>query len=649
MKLKFSAFILALPLLFSSFGAEAQDKQVLMTVGGEDVTLQDFESIYRKNNNDSAITKEALDEYLELFVNFKLKVHEARQMGLDTMKSFKRELSGYRQQLARPYLTDEDKLDELVRQAYERMKQEVKASHILVKLDKTATPQDTLEAYSKIMEIRKRVTEGGEDFGKVASKVSEDPSAARNQGDLGYFSTFQMVYPFEDAAYSTEVGEVSKPVRTQFGYHILKVHDKREARGEVKVAHIMIKDDEKTKQEEGERAEAKIKEIYDLLEAGADFSELALKHSEDRSSARKGGELPWFGTGKMVEEFEDVSFSLERPGQISEPFKTSYGWHIVKKIDEKSVPKFEDVKSNIKTQVSRDARAEITKNSFLRNLKDEYNFEIDKKRLDPIYDAVDSTIFVGKLNVKKEKKLNKDLITFADMTYTAKDFYEWVQNNPPRDKSLSPKDAIDERLEKYADSRLMMYEEAHLDEKYDKFRLLMNEYRDGILLFELMELKVWNRAVKDTAGLEAYFADNRENYQWPKRIDGKIYKVANEKLAGQLRKMIKQGADEEAIYNALNKESELNVSIDKGVWSADDKPVLGEIDWEKGLSENVNHDGQIMVVQVDEVLEPAPMELNEARGRVMADYQQYLEKQWLEELRDKYEVTINKDVLYSIL
>lgn len=649
MKMKLSLLAVSfLAFVFCSHKALAQNSEkILLTIENEKVTLEDFESIYRKNNNDAEITREALDEYLELFINFKLKVHEARQLGLDTNKSFKRELSGYRQQLSRPYLTDTEKLDELVEQAYQRMKTEVNASHILVSLDQDAAPADTAKAYEKIMQIRKRVTTGGEDFGKVAGEVSDDPSAAKNGGNLGYFTAFQMVYPFENAAFSTSEGDVSKPVRSKFGYHILKVHDKREARGEVKVAHIMVKPKEKA--EEENRAEAKIKEIHDLLEAGADFSELALKHSEDRSSARKGGELPWFGTGKMVEEFEDVAFSLKERGDISEPFKTEYGWHVVKKIDEKPVPKFEDVKGNIKTQVTRDSRSEITKASFIEKRKEEYNFELNEKNLKPIYDAADSTIFNGKLKVKNEKKLKKELFSFADMSYSVSDFHEWVKRNPPRNKKMTPRMAIDEKLDKFVETRLMMYEDSHLEEKHDKFRLLMNEYRDGILLFELMDQKVWSRAVNDTTGLKEYFEQNRENYTWPERVSGTVYKVANKKLAEKLRKMLKKGASEDEIYTALNEESELNVEVENGTWSADDKPLLKEVEWKEGISQNVSKDGQVFIVKIDEVLQPAKMTLDEARGRVMADYQNYLEDKWLEELHEKYEVNVNRDVLYSIL
>ncbi|MDP4954392.1 MAG: peptidylprolyl isomerase [Flavobacteriales bacterium] len=368
----------------ASFSAIAQSSDIILTVEDEKVTREDFESIFRKNNRDSVITTASLDEYMELFVNFKLKVREAIELGLDTSSSFQRELLGYRKQLARPYLVDQALLDELIFEAYERQQQEVRASHILIKCDDNASPADTLKAYNKIVELRNRIV-NGEDFETVATgkNGSQDPSVRDNKGDLGYFTAFQMVYPFEEAAFTTEVGDISQPLRTRYGYHILKVHDKRDARGEILAAHIMIRVDENnpTSAQEGEQ---KINEIYALLQEGNDFAELSTKYSDDPSTAKRGGELPWFGTGKMVEEFEDAAFNLEKNGEISQPFLSPYGWHIVKRIDYKAIPDFKTAKNDIKSKVSRDARAELTKSSFLSKLRAEYQVKLDDKFLKEI-------------------------------------------------------------------------------------------------------------------------------------------------------------------------------------------------------------------------------------------------------------------------
>jgi len=334
----------------------AQDKNAtVLTVDGEATSLEEFENIFRKNNRDSAISQQSLDEYMELFINFKLKVKEAREAGLDTVKKFITELDGYRNQLARPYLTDTDKLNDLMREAYQNQTQEVRAMHILIKTDANATPADTLRAYNKTMAIRERLMKG-EDFASLAKAVSEDPSAKDNGGDLGYFTAFQMVYPFEKAAYDTKVGEVSMPVRTRYGYHLIKVVDKRSARGEIHVAHIVVKPKSET---DGEaNAQTKINEIYQKSLSGeSTFEDLASKFSDDPTSAKKGGELAWFGTGKMVIEFEDAAYSLKNNGDVSQPFKTSFGWHIVKRLDYKPLPSFESMEKELKNKVSKDKRA----------------------------------------------------------------------------------------------------------------------------------------------------------------------------------------------------------------------------------------------------------------------------------------------------
>ena len=305
--------------------ASAEDNPVerhVLEVGGELVTLSDFQHVYGKNNRDSVYTVEALDEYMELFVNFKLKVLEAEALGMDTASAFKKELAGYRTQLARPYLVDSELLDALVEEAFERKGMEVRASHILVSVEENASAADTLRAWNRIQGLRTRV-ENGEDFETVARSKSgsDDPSVTSNGGDLGWFTAFQMVYPFECAAFNTPEGELSEVVRTRFGYHILQVTGKRKARGEVQVAHIMVRMPKDAPQDQVANAEGRIQEVKRLLLSGESFESLAMKYSEDPSTANKGGLLPWFGTGKMVEEFENAAFELKEAGDLARPSK----------------------------------------------------------------------------------------------------------------------------------------------------------------------------------------------------------------------------------------------------------------------------------------------------------------------------------------
>ena len=453
---------------------EAQDKYTaVLTVDGEPTSLEEFENIFRKNNRDSAITAQALDEYMELFINFKLKVKEAKEAGLDTVKKFKTELEGYRAQLARPYLTDADKLNDLVKEAYENYKQEVRAAHILIKVDANASPTDTAKAYAKIVAIRERITKG-EEFNSLAKAVSEDPSAKENGGDLGYFTAFQMVYPFEKAAFLTKTGEVSLPIRTRYGYHLIFVNDKRPARGEMHVAHIVVKPKSETNSEAN--AESKIQEIYQKLVSGeSTFEELAGKYSDDATSAKKGGDLPWFGTGKMVVEFEDAAFALMNNGDYSAPFKTAFGWHIVKRLEYRPLASFESMEKEIKNKVSKDSRAEQTKKSFIEKLKKEYNYSIDEIELAKLIEKADSNAFEGKLYVAK-KSLEKPLIRMNGLTITVSEFNENMRTKGRSKPTMSPGDYIRTSANKLGEDKLLQIEDAKLEEKYTPFRLLMKEY-----------------------------------------------------------------------------------------------------------------------------------------------------------------------------
>ena len=276
-------------LLFLGMSSVAQKEQVLMEVNGSPVYKSEFEQIYWKNKEEKVATKEDLDEYIELFTKFKLKVTEAEQLGLDTVAKFKKELAGYQEQLEKPYLVDSELNDELIQQAYYRTKNEVRASHILIQLSPNPSAEDTAKAYKELMEIKAKVESGKMSFYEAARKYSKDPSAKTNSGDLGYFTAFRMVYPFEEAAFTTEVGQISNPFKTRFGYHILKVTGKREGRGKVKVAHIMLRIKDDTPSMKKVNAEKKIVEIHEKLKKGEAFDALAKEYSEDRNSARKGG------------------------------------------------------------------------------------------------------------------------------------------------------------------------------------------------------------------------------------------------------------------------------------------------------------------------------------------------------------------------
>ncbi|MFM7104383.1 MAG: peptidylprolyl isomerase, partial [Flavobacteriales bacterium] len=474
-------FLVLLFLPFISFSQSVTD--IVLTIDGESVTKEEFENIYKKNNRDSVVTQKALDDYMELFINFKLKVHAAKELGLDTVKKFVNELAGYRSQLARPYLTDTDKLNDLMKEAYKFMGEEVRASHILVKCEPNASPQDTLKAFNKIMELRKRIN-AGEDFTTVAksSGGSEDPSVTSNGGDLGYFTAFQMVYPFEKAAYAAKVGELSMPFRTRYGYHILKLTDRRQARGEIQVAHIVIRPKTETKGDEG--AKLKLEEIRQKIVNGEEtFEDMAKKYSDDPSSSKKGGELPWFGTGKMVPEFEDASFGLKADGDVSLPFKTDYGWHIVKRLKVRTIPTYSEAEKDLKNKVSKDGRSEQTRKSFVEKLKKECNYKVSADVFKKIVMAADSNALTGKLYIK-DKDMKSVLFSYSGKSYTVAEFNEHFRTKGMGKAGTVPADHVTQFFNKLVEDKLIAEEDGKLELKHTPFRLLMKEYREGILLFE---------------------------------------------------------------------------------------------------------------------------------------------------------------------
>lgn len=633
---------------------ELDGSPVLLTVGKDPVTKEEFEAIYRKNNTkDTDSSPEALEEYLELFINFKLKVKAAKDAGKDTLRAFINELKGYRRQLAQPYLTDKEVNESLIQEAFERMKKDIRASHVLISLGPDALPKDTLAAYKRAMSVREKILKG-EDFETIARKYSEDPSAQQNGGDLGFFTSMMMVYPFENAAYNTPKGEVSLPVRTRFGYHIVKVTDTRKAQGQVRVAHIMVKTNEKDSDTVQTKAKKKNEEIYTRVKNGEDFSLLASQFSDDRTSGKNGGELPWFGTGKMVPEFEKVAFELKKEGELSEPFQSAYGWHIVKLIEKKGIPSMEEMEGELRQKVSKDSRSEVSKVAVINRIKNENNFKEDTKALDQLIAKVDTSFLSGKWDPSSVEKLNKTLFSLGEEKTTQADFAQFLSQNQSKQASTASVEAlIRKSYEFFKEKTIIDYEDARLEQKYPEFRLLMQEYRDGILLFEITDEKVWSKALKDTSGLESFYEDNKFNYMWGKRVSVNIYKAANEKIAKSARKLVakrtKKNLSVDDVLTKINKSSQLNLQSESGLFSKGDNEMVDKVEWTPGLSENImNEDGTFTFIEIVEVKEPMPKSLSEARGLITADYQNFLEKRWVDLLKSKYDVQVNREVFKTI-
>jgi len=648
-----SRFIICVA-MFGSVVSNAQlrNDQTLLTIGDEKIPASEFLRIYLKNNQDNkAIDSKSVEEYLNLFVNFKLKVADALNAKLDTLASFKNELSGYRQQLARPYMVDRETEQNLINEAYERMKFDVNASHILIAVSEQATPSDTLKLYEKAISIRNRIV-GGESFEVVARATSDDHSVNNNNGVLGYFTAFQMVYPFESAVYKLKIGELSMPVRSRFGYHIIKLIDKRSAKGQVKVAHIMIAVSKDANPDQQAQAKNKIQEIYKQVLNNEDFGKLASQFSQDPGSSKNNGELPWFGTGNLVPEFERVAFGLDHDGQISEPFQSVYGWHIVKRIGRKVIGSFDEMLPEIKKRLAADMRNVISVEKMVVKIKKENNFIEDTLNLLPIIALIDSSIYKGKWTplVPSENKL---LFSISGKKHYQAEFVLYLSQNQSKPVFGSFHSIVMKFYKDWVNQSVYSYQESILDQQYPDFKNLMQEYHDGILLFNISDINVWSKASNDSIGLLKFYQDKKENYLWGERVHYAIYSSADEKQLAKASKMAvsgkSKGVKPEDVIAKLNKVKASPIKLDYKVANPNDKEVENYKTWINGMSIIFSKDGLSSFKQLIDVKTGEIKELADGKGQVISDYQQLLEDEWLKSLQKKYSVIINQDVLKQVI
>ena len=738
-------------------GAISEDEKSIISIGKTTVPFREFRYVYNKNNSNAsdANTEKSVKEYVDLYVNFKLKVMDAEKEGLDTTNSFKRELEGYRKQLAKPYLTDKSVTQKLVNEAYERMKEEVSAAHILVKCDPKADPKDTLSAYNKIMDLRRRIL-GGEAFDKVAKENSEDPSAKYNDGNLGYFTAMQMVYPFEDASYKTAKGSISNPIRTQFGYHILKVIDRRPSQGQVTAAHIMVNANPGMPAEDSIAARKKIYDIYDKLKKGGNFSSLVLEFSDHSGSKTKGGILPPFGTGTMTPSFENATFALKDTGKYSEPFQTPYGWHIVKLVNRKTLEPFEDLKSSLESKVSKDSRSELNRIYLIAKLRKENGSSENKMLMAYAFSKADTNLANGKWKFDMaDKKLDEKILSIKEKKFTLRDFWKYAEKK----QQVTQSKALDYQMKllfnDFSDECVLDYEESHLADKYEDYRMLVKEYRDGILLFTLMDQKVWTKALEDTAGLKKFHSSNTAKYAWNERVKATIYSCANPKVLDNVRAKLSQGKfevtdlkfdairfvaknaiqgmsnvislkahsdnlkrdkslsveisgfaakDEKAsvalkranhvadslvalgversrisvrdsgkthflategesrrvtfkvfsnspkIMERLASAAEpLSLNVTEGLFQKEENKTLDMLKTWKPGTYTVENNGRLNYIVVDAIESPRTKTFEEARGAVISDYQNFLEKEWIDSMKAKNTIAIDEALVKKLI
>jgi peptidyl-prolyl cis-trans isomerase SurA len=659
-------FVLAafvMPAFFTNAQSKL-DKQVLMTIGNQDVTVKEFNDVYYKNNLKSdVIEKKSVDDYLDLFTTFRMKVMEAERLQLDTSAKFQRELAGYRKQLAKPFMSSDDVTEELLEEAYQRKLKDIRASHILIRCEKNALPSDTLKAYNRAISIRKKAMAKGADFAALADQYSDDPSAkgmkatdqnpARpgNHGDLGYFTVFDMVYPFETGAYNTKEGEISMPIRSSYGYHIIKVQSVTDAMGSIQAAHIFLQLPYDAPEEDVAAMQQKANNIYNELmeQDGKNWSEKVKQYSDDKGTVTRDGTLSSFTVSRIVPEFIEVCKSLEI-GQIAKPVRTNYGFHIIKLLGKSGIGTFEKEKQGLAERVEKDMRSKKSEEVVLKQVKKEYKFKQNDKNLEAFIATVDSTILRKEYEPSEKVDMNATLFSLQNNPTKVSEFVNYIKENMTMQKYASPGAYAYQLYESFSNGVVMDYADAHLEEKYPEFKALVQEYRDGILLFDLMDKEVWSKAVKDTLGLEEFHQRNASKYMWEDRAYASIITIARPESLPKVKALLDSGVELDSLRSVVQRDSIPGVFVRKAYFQKGDNNFVDQTEWKVGVRNEIPStvDQSTTIVCIRELRKPEPKTLKEARGLVTSDYQVELEQKWVKSLKERYPVKINEKVLDKV-
>jgi len=630
-------------------GFSQKKNDVLLTINDDPVYATEFKRVFKKNLDlVKDESQKSVDGYLDLFIDYKLKIAEAYDLEFDRKETYISEFAKYEEQLSRNYIYDTKLAEDLINEAYERGLEEIEARHILINADYNATAQDTLKAYTEISSIRERAL-AGEDFTELAKKYSNEPNASERGGYLGYFSVFAMVYPFESAAFNTPVGEISEIVRTQFGYHILKVLDRREKSSEISVSHIMVsdRDDDSRTFDPSER----INEIYNMLMQGEDFANLAKQYSDDKNSALRGGKLNKFGKGALRSKiFEEYAFDLKNIGDISKPFKSEFGWHIVKLVEIHKKSTFEELKPTLEKQVKNGDRSKVVTSAISAKIKEKYGFTKGEPYQKYFEQYLPKEVFQRKYKYDSlPPVVDKIIFTIGDKNYTFEDFARNVERSQNRIRpGLKQAPMVKSMYDQFEVDALKSYFREKLELENEEYAATIDEYRNGLLIFDLMSENIWRKAKTDSLGLNEFYDSVKENYKWDQRVEATIVSANSEEYVEQARNMLIEGKTEAEIKDALNGEKQVNVIVTTGTFETQDRQLPEGFIVEKGVSKVYNNEGSYVVINITDIIAPGIKKLEEVRGKVLNDYQANLETEWLKSLRNKYEVNVNKKVLKKL-
>ena len=633
----FSFFFILFILSINILNSQDLDSKTLMTIGNQNISVKEFLRVYNKNINlvqDQNLKD--IDYYINLYSKYKLKLIEAKELGYDLKDSYKKEFKSYKNQLSNAYTTDKEVTESLVKEAYNRTANEIKAQHILVRFQDN---QDSLLAYEKIQSLRSRLI--NEDFLNLRTLLHDGKSIFVE--DLGYFSAFKMVYEFENAAFNTLVGQTSTPFRTQFGYHVVKVLDTRPSRGKVQVAHIMISN---TQKDSSLVPEIRINELYNSLIQGSSFETLAKQFSDDKSSASKGGVMNPFKSGDINSEvFVDTAFNLNEIGSISKPIQTQYGWHILKLILKSPIQPYEIIKQDLEKKVKRDSRSLIIRKKMIEKLVSKYEI------FEPNLDLSSQLITIDakeSLWVLKSTKLKDVFLRIEDKIYTYETFLKFLnQNNRLYEKSKSNYEFIKKQYKTFFENNLFEYKKNNLINENEEFANILKEYEDGLLLFDIMQDKIWDVAKNDTLALKLFYDNNVSKFKSKEKIVGTIISSKDKKHLKKVIKLWEKSIINQEISNQLNYKSQV-IILSTGEFEITDPLLPQNKNFKKGISKIIEFENNYVVLKVQDIIPAKTLPFEKIKGSVISKYQSFLETNWVEKLANKYHIKIDNKVLEEL-
>ncbi len=631
-------------LYVSVFNAQSSKDEILFSVAEDPIYVSEFLRVYNKNLDlVQDASQRDVDEYLKLYTTYKLKLKEALALKLNEKPSYIKELGKYQKQLASSFMTDSKVTDALIEEAYQRVSYDIKANHILIKIDANANPQDTLKVYNDLLKIRERTLNEG--FEKVRKEVHNGKTVFGEE--LGFFTGFKMVYAFENEAYNTPVGEISKPFRTRFGYHIVNVLEKRKSQGERSVAHIMVVN---KKEDTINKPEERIQEIYNKFKQGEDFEALAKQFSDDKNSAPRGGKLAPFTRGQLrAEKFEDVAFSLENEGDVSEPLQSAYGWHIVKLLNKKLIPPFEDMKSELEAKVKRDDRSKLINEALYNSLKKQYDIKENLQAVDYFTSILNEDYFKRSWTLPEDFKSNDKLVKIGEKQFTYKDFGDYLLEKQKGRIIKKPLKAFaKDNYDTFLNENLIKYKEANLEKENEEYAHILGEYRDGLLLFDLMENTIWNTSKTDSTEIKQFYETNKENYKTKEKIDAIVASSAKQKVLKKVSKLLEKGIALDDIKKQINNKETTEVIFTVDTMDASNKALPKDLQFKKGVSKIYKHNNTFTLVNIKDILPQEQKSFDEAKGNVISDYQTFKEDNWINTLREKYNVVVNNEVLKKV-